>query len=133
MALDVAAAQPAALPRWRTLARTFLGLLRPPHVCARLRSASAAPALSLLHLTVFSSPRLSMTPVRLPPQLMTAFCNRQGVAMSSVRFLFDGSRISPNQTPQELEMEDGGKLTPASHLAQRRARRTLHDPRATAS
>ena len=64
---------------------------------------------------------------------MTAFCNRQGVAMSSVRFLFDGSRISPNQTPQELEMEDGGKLTPASHVAQRRARRTLHDPRATAS
>jgi len=40
-------------------------------------------------------------------KLMTAFCNRQGVATQSVRFLFDGSRINPNQTPQELEMEDG--------------------------
>ena len=40
-------------------------------------------------------------------KLMTAFCNRQGVAMSSVRFLFDGSRISPNQTPAELEFEEG--------------------------
>ena len=39
---------------------------------------------------------------------MTAFCNRQGVAINSVRFLFDGSRINPSQTPQELEMEDGG-------------------------
>ena len=28
-------------------------------------------------------------------------------APSSVRFLFDGNRVNPNQTPQELEMEDG--------------------------
>ena len=27
--------------------------------------------------------------------------------MNSVRFLFDGQRLSANQTPQELEMEDG--------------------------
>ena len=40
-------------------------------------------------------------------KLMTAFCNRHGVAQSSVRFLFDGARIDPNQTPQQLEMEDG--------------------------
>lgn len=40
-------------------------------------------------------------------KVMTAFCNRQGVAMNSVRFLFDGSRISSNQTPFELRMEDG--------------------------
>ena len=26
--------------------------------------------------------------------------------MQSVRFLFDGNRISPNQTPEELDMED---------------------------
>lgn len=32
-------------------------------------------------------------------KLMTAFCKRQGIAMSSVRFLFDGSRVSPNDTP----------------------------------
>ena len=40
-------------------------------------------------------------------KLMQAFCNRQGVRMNSVRFLFDGQRISANQTPSELEMEDG--------------------------
>ena len=38
---------------------------------------------------------------------MNAFCNRQGVAPNSVRFLFDGQRINATQTPQELEMEDG--------------------------
>ena len=27
--------------------------------------------------------------------------------MNSVRFLFDGNRVNPNQTPQELDMEDG--------------------------
>ena len=40
-------------------------------------------------------------------RLMTAFCIRQGVAVNSVRFLFDGGRVSPMQTPAELEMEDG--------------------------
>ena len=36
-----------------------------------------------------------------------AFCTRHGVATSSVRFLFDGNRINPSQTPQDLDMEDG--------------------------
>ena len=40
-------------------------------------------------------------------KLMNAFCQRQGVAAASVRFLFDGQRLSPEQTPQQLEMEDG--------------------------
>ena len=40
-------------------------------------------------------------------RVMTAFCNRRGVAMNSVRFLFDGSRINPIQTPVELEFEEG--------------------------
>ena len=40
-------------------------------------------------------------------KLMNAFCNRNGVAMNSVRFLFDGNRVNPNQTPADLEMEDG--------------------------
>lgn len=48
-------------------------------------------------------------------QLMTAFSNRQGVAMNSVRFLFDGNRINGSQTPKDLEMEDGGAHE-ASHL-----------------
>lgn len=40
-------------------------------------------------------------------KLMKAFCTRNGVAQTSVRFLFDGNRINANQTPQELDMEDG--------------------------
>ena len=38
---------------------------------------------------------------------MNAFCQRQGVNMSSVRFLFDGNRINADQTPEGLDMEDG--------------------------
>ena len=40
-------------------------------------------------------------------KLMQAFCQRQGIAMNSVSFLFDGERINPTQTPHDLEMEDG--------------------------
>merc|ERR1712137_1047291 len=40
-------------------------------------------------------------------KLMNAFCNRQGVSMQSVRFLFDGQRLREQQTPSELDMEDG--------------------------
>ena len=40
-------------------------------------------------------------------KLMHAFCNRHGVSMGDVRFLFDGDRINEAQTPDELEMEDG--------------------------
>ena len=40
-------------------------------------------------------------------KLMNAFCQRQGVQLASVRFLFDGSRINQQSTPKELEMEDG--------------------------
>jgi len=40
-------------------------------------------------------------------KLMNAFCQRQGVRMTEVRFLFDGQRLRPNQTPEELDMEDG--------------------------
>ena len=40
-------------------------------------------------------------------KLMAAFCNRLRVSRGSCRFLFDGGRILPHMTPQELEMEDG--------------------------
>jgi len=43
-------------------------------------------------------------------KLMRAFCQRQGVAIESVRFLFDGNRIRENQTPNELDMEDGDSI-----------------------
>ena len=40
-------------------------------------------------------------------KLMNAFCHRQGFAMQSVRFLFDGMRLHPNSTPRDMDMEDG--------------------------
>ncbi|KAH7197673.1 uncharacterized protein FIESC28_08668 [Fusarium coffeatum] len=43
-------------------------------------------------------------------KLMGAFCERQGKATSSVRFLFDGTRVQPTDTPDALEMQDGDTL-----------------------
>jgi len=47
---------------------------------------------------------LTSSPLR---KLMHAFCNRQGVTMGSVHFLFNGDRINETQTPGQLEMEEG--------------------------
>ena len=35
-------------------------------------------------------------------KLMDAFCDRQGKAANSVRFLFDGSRVQPHDTPDTV-------------------------------
>lgn len=35
-------------------------------------------------------------------KLMTAFCERQGKSLSSVRFLFDGTRVQPTDTPDTV-------------------------------
>ncbi|KAF4122559.1 small ubiquitin-related modifier [Geosmithia morbida] len=43
-------------------------------------------------------------------KLMTAFCERQGKSPSSVRFLFEGTRVQPTDTPEALEMQDGDQL-----------------------
>ncbi|KAG8533382.1 uncharacterized protein KY384_002165 [Bacidia gigantensis] len=43
-------------------------------------------------------------------KLMTAFCERQGKAMASVRFLFEGTRVNANDTPHSLDMDDGDTL-----------------------
>ena len=40
-------------------------------------------------------------------KLKAAFCRRQKVRADSVRFLFDGQLIFPEQTPKELDIEDG--------------------------
>ena len=40
-------------------------------------------------------------------RLMEAFCNRQGKTMESLRFLMDGTRVEPDNTPGELDLEDG--------------------------
>ncbi|GFY99098.1 small ubiquitin-like modifier 1 [Actinidia rufa] len=38
---------------------------------------------------------------------MNAYCDRQSVEINSIAFLFDGRRLRGEQTPDELEMEDG--------------------------
>nr|OQO23598.1 hypothetical protein B0A51_08100 [Rachicladosporium sp. CCFEE 5018] len=43
-------------------------------------------------------------------KLMDAFCERQGKSMQSVRFLFDGTRVMPDDNPQSLDMQDGDTL-----------------------
>jgi len=43
-------------------------------------------------------------------KLMDAFCERQGKASSSVRFLFDGTRVQPSDSPDTLDMADGDTL-----------------------
>ncbi|KAJ0121732.1 hypothetical protein N8I77_004657 [Diaporthe amygdali] len=43
-------------------------------------------------------------------KLMGAFCERQGKTVNSVRFLFEGQRVQPNDTPDTLEMADGDTL-----------------------
>ena len=35
-------------------------------------------------------------------KLMDAFCDRQGKAPSSVRFLFDGTRVNPTDNPETV-------------------------------
>merc|ERR1711939_721147 len=43
-------------------------------------------------------------------KLMNAYCERQGQDIASLQFLFDGDRVGENQTPEELEMEDGDSI-----------------------
>lgn len=35
-------------------------------------------------------------------KLMTAFCERQGKTLASVRFLFEGQRVQPTDTPDTV-------------------------------
>jgi len=43
------------------------------------------------------------TPLR---KLMEAYCQRQGISLNSIRFLYDGQRLQAEQTPKSLEMDD---------------------------
>ncbi|KAF4367502.1 hypothetical protein F8388_009119 [Cannabis sativa] len=48
-------------------------------------------------------------------KLMTAYCDRQSVELNSIAFLFDGRRLRVDQTPDELEMEDGDEIDAMLH------------------
>ncbi|CAL8292529.1 unnamed protein product [Arctogadus glacialis] len=45
-------------------------------------------------------------------KLKESYSQRQGVPMNTLRFLFEGQRITDNQTPKELGMEDEDLLDP---------------------
>jgi len=47
--------------------------------------------------------------------LMEAFCVESGWEMDEICFLFDGARLRRNQTPQELDMEDGDRIDVMQH------------------
>ncbi|XP_057441691.1 small ubiquitin-related modifier 2-like [Lotus japonicus] len=48
-------------------------------------------------------------------KLMNAYCDRQSVELNSIAFLFDGRRLRAEQTPDELEMEDGDEIDAMLH------------------
>ncbi|XP_054794136.1 small ubiquitin-related modifier 1-like isoform X2 [Prosopis cineraria] len=48
-------------------------------------------------------------------KLMNAYCERQSVDFNAIVFLFDGQIIKGEQTPHELEMEDGDEIDAMSH------------------
>jgi len=43
-------------------------------------------------------------------KLMEAYCDRQGKSLAAIRFMFDGNRLRPDQTPEQLEMENGDSI-----------------------
>lgn len=43
-------------------------------------------------------------------KLMNAFCDRQGKNISSVRFLFDGQRVTPQDNPDTVRARDSSYL-----------------------
>ncbi|KAK9461697.1 ubiquitin-like protein [Lipomyces oligophaga] len=43
-------------------------------------------------------------------KLIDTYCDRQGKARSSLRFLYDGDRVSDGDTPESLGMQDGDTL-----------------------
>ncbi|KAL3636979.1 Small ubiquitin-related modifier 1 [Castilleja foliolosa] len=48
-------------------------------------------------------------------KLMNAYCDRQSVDFNAIAFLFDGRRLRPEHTPDELEMEDGDEVDAMLH------------------
>merc|ERR1711939_1302296 len=70
------------------------------HCPSNFHPRSICPALMIMAVLV---PRRSQ-------KLVDAFCERQGKAPNSVRFLFDGSRVQPTDSPDTLDMADGDTL-----------------------
>ncbi len=41
---------------------------------------------------------------------MDAYCSRQGLSNTQCRFIFDGERVKDDDTPENLEMENGDEI-----------------------
>mmetsp|Transcript_5873 Transcript_5873/g.10176 ORF Transcript_5873/g.10176 Transcript_5873/m.10176 type:complete len:109 (-) Transcript_5873:353-679(-) len=39
-------------------------------------------------------------------KIFNAFCEKRGISREHTRFIFDGNRLTGQQTPKDLEMED---------------------------
>ncbi|KAI3769151.1 hypothetical protein L6452_00251 [Arctium lappa] len=50
-------------------------------------------------------------------KLMKAYCDRRSVDVNSIAFMFHGRRLRTEQTPHQLEMEDGDEID--AHVTQR--------------
>jgi small ubiquitin-related modifier len=50
-------------------------------------------------------------------RLMNAYTERHGISADEVRFFFDGTKIYPDHTPRQLEMESGDVIDVMINLA----------------
>jgi len=67
--------------------------------------ASEPPAVEHLNIKVTDNNNEVFFKIKRSTQLkklMDAFCERQGKQMSTVRFLFDGTRVRPEDTPDTV-------------------------------
>ncbi|KAL9257391.1 Small ubiquitin-related modifier 1-like protein [Drosera capensis] len=48
-------------------------------------------------------------------KLMNAYCDRESQDINAIAFLFDGRRLRGDQTPNDLEMEDGDEIDAMLH------------------
>ena len=49
-------------------------------------------------------------PSLLASQIMAAYCKKKGLAIGTVRFVFDGDSIARADTPASLKLEDGDSI-----------------------
>jgi small ubiquitin-related modifier len=48
-------------------------------------------------------------------KLMSAFCERQGKSLNSVRFLFEGTRVQPTDTPEAVSSPHSCSLSESAY------------------
>ncbi|XP_051133587.1 small ubiquitin-related modifier 1-like [Andrographis paniculata] len=48
-------------------------------------------------------------------KLMNAYCDRHSVDLNSIAFLFDGRRLRGEQTPDDVDLEDGDEIDAMLH------------------